>query len=615
MSGRRIDRFSWIFLGAALVLLGLLGAVQFHWTSAIRDAERDKMESLMVSGMERLAHDFNREISLVFLIYQRSFRQYSTNIGQALAQSEAEIQQESSFPGLVKSVFVAELSPGLATPSLFHYQSQEKSLEPTPWPENLASLEQRLALFQDPNRTQSSQEALRTTFFPMAPSIPALIIPEGFAGRSRRYRAPQPWPSRTQESSIRLIVLDLDLVLIQNKMLPELTQQYFIADRHADVDLAVLSATTPYLIYSTNPNRSLETRKSFDAEVPIFHLLYIEGLRSFRRHSRRHPMDSLHGPGRRGGGRQGGPPNSRPGLDEPNASEENSFLAPNEGWRLVAQHRRGSLDRAVDAGHRLHLSIILVVLLLMAGVLYQLLAATRKASRLAAQQLEFITGITHELRTPLAGIRSLGQNLAHGVVQGSDQVKRYGSLIEREESRLSRTIEQVLNFSGILSGQKTLDLESVEVKTVISDALDSVEPLARESRVRIEETTSPEALWVSADRAALRRALENLLTNAIKYGGEDQSVMVESQGVTLGRKEWVDISVLDHGPGIPREEREHLFKPFYRSPQVRDAQHPGSGLGLSLVRRILEAHGGEVLLESQEDEGSTFTLRIPRVTS
>ncbi len=613
MAERRIDRFSWIFLGAALVLLGLLGAVQFHWTSAIRDAERDKMESLMISGMERLAHDFNREISLLFLIYQRSLRQNSANLSQALTRSKEEFHQESSFPNLVKGVFVAEISPGFTETPLFQFLGQENKLESIPWPEELDLLEQRLTLLRDPNQSQGQQEARRAAFLPMTPSIPALVIPEDYSGRPRRYRSTQPMAQSSGENPFRLIILILDLELIQNTMLPELTQQYFIADRHADVDLAVLSGTTPHLIYSTNPERSLETREYFDAEVPIFHLLYLEGLRSFRRHSRRHPRNSLLGPGSRGGGRQGRPPSSRSGIEESLASKENLFLDAGEGWRLVALHRRGSLDRAVDAGHRLHLSIILVVLFLMAGVLYQLLAATRKASRLAAQQLEFITGITHELRTPLAGIRSLGQNLAHGVVQGSDQVKRYGSLIEREESRLSRTIEQVLNFSGILSGQKTLDLEPVEVKTVVADALESVEPLAREARVQFEESPSFEDLWVSAEKAALRRALENLLTNAIKYGGEDQIVKVESRGIREGRKDWVEISVRDHGPGIPREDREHLFKPFYRSPQVRDAQYPGSGLGLSLVKRILEAHGGEVLLESPEGGGSTFTLRLPGV--
>ena len=438
------------------------------------------------------------------------------------------------------------------------------------------------------------------------------MIPEGLSGRTHRHRSTRALTSVSGEGSYRFLIVLLDLSIIQNTVLPELAEHYFFADSHTDVDLAVLSNRPPHLVYSTAPERSLETRKSYDAEVPIFHLLYLEGVRSLLRHSRYHPTASPLGSGRRDGNRRSGPPSSRSTPKGSFPPKEIRFHDAEDSWRLVAQHRRGSLDRAVDAGHRLHLSIIFVVLLLMAGVLYQLLAATRKASRLASQQLEFITGITHELRTPLAGIRSLGQNLAHGVVQGSEQVKRYGALIEREESRLSKTIEQVLDFSGILSGQRILNLEPVNVEAVVSAALESVAPLAGEARVEIEQIPLEIDLWVSADGEALRRALENLLTNAIKYGGEERPVIVQSRSNQTGRDKWVDISVRDHGPGIPREERVHLFKPFYRSPDVRDAQHPGSGLGLSLVQRILEAHGGKVILESTKGEGSTFTLRLPR---
>jgi len=230
--------------------------------------------------------------------------------------------------------------------------------------------------------------------------------------------------------------------------------------------------------------------------------------------------------------------------------------------------------------------------------------STRRAQDLARQQLEFVATVSHELRTPLAVIRSAADNLADGLVYDEARIRQYGQLIRREGLRLTDLVEQILEFAGLQSAQRTMARQPVAVQGLLRDvaAAESV-PAGIAIELDVAENLPP----VAGDEAALRRVFQNLIGNAIKYGAEAQWVGVRAC-LTDGR---VEVSVTDRGIGIAAAEQARIFDPFYRAPDVVAAQIQGAGLGLSLVKRIVEAHGGQVTVKSAPGAGSTFTVSLP----
>jgi signal transduction histidine kinase len=242
-----------------------------------------------------------------------------------------------------------------------------------------------------------------------------------------------------------------------------------------------------------------------------------------------------------------------------------------------------------------------------------MVVATQRAQRLARQQIEFVAGVTHELHTPLTAIRSAGQNLADGVVADPQQVRRYGSLIEREGRRLSDMVGQALELAGIQSGRRVYHARPEDVAGLVEDAVEDCRPLLEERHVRVDREIPADLPPVLADGEALRRALRNLIENAVRHGRPaegDGWVGVKARRVPEG----IEITVSDRGPGIRREDLPHLFEPFYRGRDASANGVPGSGFGLSLVRHVVEALGGTVEV-STGSEGSAFTVHLPAAST
>jgi signal transduction histidine kinase len=221
--------------------------------------------------------------------------------------------------------------------------------------------------------------------------------------------------------------------------------------------------------------------------------------------------------------------------------------------------------------------------------------------------MEFVAGVSHELRTPLAVIRSAAQNLADGSVSGPLQVRRYGGLIETEGRRLQDLVEKVLELAGVESQTRRSPRERVSTAGVVEAAIADTAPEARERGIEIETALPEGELYVLGDAEALRRGVSNLVANAIKHGGEENSVKVSVAGLS-GE---VSISVADRGPGIPESEVPHVFDAFYRGRRARERQIRGSGLGLSLVQQVAREHGGRVEVSSSPGNGSTFSIVLP----
>jgi signal transduction histidine kinase len=217
------------------------------------------------------------------------------------------------------------------------------------------------------------------------------------------------------------------------------------------------------------------------------------------------------------------------------------------------------------------------------------------------------------LRTPLAVICSAGENLADGVVEAPRQIKQYGALIRGEGRRLTKMVEQVLEFAGAQAGRKTYELRPVDAHELIEGALLTCQPLIEEGGFEVYKQIEPRLPKIMADRSALERALQNLLGNGMKYAGESRRIGLRACVAASERsgQQEVRITVMDHGAGIDPRDLPHIFEPFYRGESATSAQIHGSGLGLSLVKRTVEAHGGRVTVESERGRGSAFTLHLP----
>jgi signal transduction histidine kinase len=235
------------------------------------------------------------------------------------------------------------------------------------------------------------------------------------------------------------------------------------------------------------------------------------------------------------------------------------------------------------------------------------------AVHLAKLQMDFVASISHELRTPLAVICSAAENIADGVVEGKDQLARYGSIIKGQGRQITDLVEQILMFASTRDKKTGYVMRPLQVAQIVEIAVGSTAEVLHGAGFTLEQHVEPDLPLVMGDLQAFARCLKNLIVNAVKYSGSSRwisiRVFVERRAREAGRE--VCISVQDRGLGIDNAELPHVFEPFYRSPAVTSAQIHGTGLGLPLARSISEAMGARVSVESKLGVGSTFTLHLP----
>lgn len=260
----------------------------------------------------------------------------------------------------------------------------------------------------------------------------------------------------------------------------------------------------------------------------------------------------------------------------------------------------------------LNLSLTIIGTLSLLGTLLLGLRTAAREMKLLQMKTDFVANVSHELRTPLASIRVFGEMLKLGRVKEPEKMREYGGYIETQGRRLTQVINNILDFSRIESGKKEYNFEPADARELIIEAIESCKGRASQSGHTISFAESNDPLsavssLILIDFEAMSLALSNLLDNAIKYSGDAKEIEMR-----LNRNhDFVLITVTDHGIGIPREEQEKIFEKFYRVSTGLVHNVKGSGLGLSIVKHIVEAHGGKVTVESDDGKGTTFTIHLP----
>jgi signal transduction histidine kinase len=249
-------------------------------------------------------------------------------------------------------------------------------------------------------------------------------------------------------------------------------------------------------------------------------------------------------------------------------------------------------------------ALLLVVIVFGLGMTFRLV---RRESEMARLKSDFVANVSHDLKTPLSLIRMFAETLEMDRVTSDATRQEYYAVITRESERLTRLINNVLDFSRIEEGRQRYDIRPTAVEPVVQEALDVFRhPLAQQG-FKVEVNLAPDLPEVPMDAAAIGQALANLVDNAIKYSAESRRLVVAAR--RAGGE--VLLEVADDGIGIPTSELGRVFDKFYRVGRSETQGRRGSGLGLSLVKHIVESHGGRVRAESAPGAGSRFTIHLP----
>lgn len=559
-------------------LLIVLAVIQYRWAGRVAQADVEHTRNHLISASKLFAREFNLQIVQAYVFFQSE-----TAIP---APPPAPLVQIAELPRMAKDVYFLDLTTS-PEPRLYNLRrTGEWTLFPTGSPEYKSIA---------PRMTRPGVNGVINCDSRLLDEVPAIVVPVP--------RHSQP-TLRTAEPMQGCVFASLDEAYLRNQIFPALVERNFGKDAASEYAITVRSRSQPSRIFYGTPPRQPLGRP--DIEEPLFAI-------------RMEDMMASHLAGANAAGGTAPRPNARifvrsfetrteihsaPGYVQKGIVNEEAGL-----WQLDVLPTSGPLESSLNRWRQGNLLLsVAVELMLLAGLAFIIMGA-RRTQRLAEQKMQFVAGITHELRNPLSAICMLAGNQADGLVTNPDQVRQYGSLIQQQGGRLNEMVEQALQYAGVHSKARLVRKTEVDLRRVIDDALESNRPELERAGFEVEKRIATDLPLVRGDAQALKQAIENLVSNAVKYAGGHRWVRLTAQPDNDGKT--VSITVEDRGAGIDPADAAQIFEPFYRGTSAVDAQIPGTGLGLSLVRGTAVLHRGSVTFESAPGEGSAFTLHLP----
>jgi signal transduction histidine kinase len=574
-----------------------LAVLQYRWTSEASEATAVRLADALQLSMINWHLDFFRNLSEVCLTMRIAPDGDALEESDRYAQKLVEWRSIARYPDLVSNVYVLQMT-GSGLLRTRRLDGPRGVFAESPTPAQFGELGPDLVQAAAPAASAASGRQFTESFYNIGealrdwrfePSIPALIRPlaraPSHSDEASGASAPQGW-----------VLVELNSAVISAHILPDLAQRYFQGTDGLDFDVAVVAGATPtHVIYSSNPVFGGHPVVDADGRMEVF-------------------------------GRSADPTSESAVYVFHQTSENRGptaaagitwfpllrHFSSDQAWHLVVRHRRGGpLGSFVAETRRRNLAIGFGGLLLLVASMTMLVVTSHRAQRLGRLQVDFVTAVSHQLRTPLAIIGSAADNLANGVVDNLTRTREYGTVIGTEVEHLSGLIEDILHFAAAREGQQRYTLAMLRVEDLIEATLTSSGALVRASQFTVEREIEAGLPPVKADPIGLPQCLGNLVTNALKYAKDQRWIKIRARLVKQddGPGE-VQVSVSDRGPGIDARDLPHIFEPFYRSESVRIAQIQGTGLGLAVAKQIAEAMGGALTVASTPGQGSTFTLHL-----
>lgn len=278
-----------------------------------------------------------------------------------------------------------------------------------------------------------------------------------------------------------------------------------------------------------------------------------------------------------------------------------------ETWGVRTSYGPQTIPEIVAARTRPQLALMIVLALIMAGGVFFVASAAAREVRVAELKSNFVASVSHDLKTPLALIQLFAETLELGRVRNVERAQEYYRIINTEARKLTRLIENILDFSRMEAGLRPYNTAPADIGEVARQVLDDMSSQFNQMQFNVRLQVDPGLPRVNVDEDAVEQAIENLLANAMKYSGESREIDVH-----VGRaNSHLCVSVKDHGIGISRREQKRIFRKFYRVNSGLGGGPQGTGLGLAIVDHTMRGHGGFVRVDSEPAHGSTFTLHFP----
>jgi signal transduction histidine kinase len=601
-----------ILLTGVLIALAVL---QYRWSRQVSEAASTRMQTSLQDSMMNFRLDLARELATMCL--QLQGENAASVEAKGLAQRVEEWQRTSSLSGLLLNVY--EWKRGEEDGVLLLRLTPQAHFEKMAvWPAEFDGAHEALLSIgvtaagpranqgsvgpgsvgqrQTKKATGARSEREQPILGAVDQSVPILIVPATRSG-----------------ASVWLLV-ELDRVVLRDRLFPQLSERYFGDSRSSEYEVAVVSSGSepPQILFSSGAGFGADANRRIDATLNLF------GAPALRTGTTQSSADSI----RAAAGYPpplGSPmaaPQSNMGFykirfDPIHSGNNNGNNNNDRDWQIVVAHRTGSLAAAVARLRYRYLEISFGVLLVLASSVAMIVFNSQRARRLATLQMDFVAGVSHELRTPVAAILSISENIVDGVVANEEQLLRYGSMIRNQARLLQHLVEQVLRFAALRRRTTSYTIRRMKIADLVDEVLENMATLIAAAGFTVEREVEPNLPEVTADFGVLSQCVQNLMTNAIKYGGQNKWIGVRA---TLGRRSTpalINLTVEDHGIGIDAEELKHIFEPFYRSPRVIESPVHGTGLGLALAKNFAEAMGGWLTVASQPGKGSAFTIHLP----
>ena len=578
-----------LILFALLGLLTTLAVLQYRWLGEISDGERERLQKRLQTDSQNFATDFNKEVRNIFITFQIDADDWTAKNWSEFNSRYDVWRSQTNYQDLIDDFYFVE-----AEKDTIGYDFTARRFETVKPTSEINEIAENI-----------NNNAKNISFEPTLKNNFTVLIPNINAGKMTKISKDGIPHIEPKLFGYLVIKLNEDSI---KRLLSDLSERYFPPDNAANYNLSVINQADSKVIFQTAENLPINMNVS-DFKIPIFNLSVtsfnmITNSSIFTEERSEKEVKEIKLPPLPESINKKNSLRIRV-LEERVSSKPPEFTGL---WTLNVKHSAGSLDQFIQTTRNKNLAISFGILSLLAVSIILIFLSAQRAERLAQKQLDFVSGVSHEFRTPLAVIYSASENLTDGVVNSDAQVEKYGNLIKGEGKKLSRMVEQILEFAGAKSGKRKYDFREVSIEENNRvEAINECQPLIDEKDFTLETEIAENLPKISANEQALTQAVQNLIANSIKYSNGNKWLKISAKN----GGENVKIAVEDKGIGISAKDKKHIFEPFYRGKKVVDDQISGNGLGLSLVKQIVQSHGGKIEVESEIGKGSKFIIQLP----